>query len=164
MWRPINFVEEYRAMYNSQDVTRHRPQQGFTLIELLITVTIVGILAAIAIPAYTDYTFRAQVTEVIAAMARDKTELTEYYSDRGRWPASRDDVWMSTKASSQYLVADPELIQDPRAVRYEVQLSPTVKGKIVLEAIFVEGLIYDWICRTSTQEPFPNKYLPASCR
>jgi len=139
-------------------------QKGFTLIELLIVVAIVGILAALAIPAYQDYLHRARISEVVAAMARDKTVLTEYYSDRGRWPAAYEDVVITTKESSEYLVSDPELIQNPRAVRYNVELSPSVKGKIVLEAIFIDGVIYDWVCRTSTQVTLPLEYLPSSCR
>ena len=63
-------------------------QQGFTLIELMIVVAIIGILAAIAIPAYQDYTIRAQVTEGMNLAAAAKVAATEYWQDRGVFPDS----------------------------------------------------------------------------
>ena len=62
-------------------------QQGFTLIELMIVVAIIGILAAVAIPAYGDYTARAQVSEAMTLTAGLKTPITEYISDNGTYPA-----------------------------------------------------------------------------
>lgn len=62
-------------------------QKGFTLIELMIVVAIIGILAAVAIPAYGDYTARAQVSEAMELTAGLKTPLTEYISDNGTYPA-----------------------------------------------------------------------------
>ncbi|MGZ5598102.1 MAG: pilin, partial [Usitatibacter sp.] len=61
-------------------------QQGFTLIELMIVVAIIGILAAIAIPAYQDYTIRAKVTELINAAGVCKTSVAEYYQTKGAMP------------------------------------------------------------------------------
>ena len=66
----------------------NRLQQGFTLIELMIVVAIIGILAAVAIPAYGDYTARAQVSEAMTLTAGLKTPITEYISDNGTYPAS----------------------------------------------------------------------------
>lgn len=59
-------------------------QKGFTLIELMIVVAIIGILAAVALPAYQDYTARAKVSEIIAQMAGAKTQVTEYYATTGK--------------------------------------------------------------------------------
>ncbi|EMU1085544.1 pilin, partial [Neisseria gonorrhoeae] len=62
-------------------------QKGFTLIELMIVIAIVGILAAVALPAYQDYTARAQVSEAILLAEGQKSAVTEYYLNNGEWPA-----------------------------------------------------------------------------
>ncbi|ENW5767956.1 pilin, partial [Neisseria gonorrhoeae] len=63
-------------------------QKGFTLIELMIVIAIVGILAAVALPAYQDYTARAQVSEAILLAEGQKSAVTEYYLNNGEWPAN----------------------------------------------------------------------------
>ena len=65
-----------------------RVQQGFTLIELMIVVAIIGILAAIAIPAYQDYTIRAQVSEGLNLAGGAKVAVTEYFQDQGVFPTT----------------------------------------------------------------------------
>jgi type IV pilus assembly protein PilA len=67
-------------------------QKGFTLIELMIVVAIIGILAAVAIPAYSDYTARSQVTEAVGLASGYKTGFAEYYADRGIWPSGLTQV------------------------------------------------------------------------
>jgi type IV pilus assembly protein PilA len=65
-------------------------QKGFTMIELMIVVAIIGILAAIAIPAYTDYTIRSQVTEGLNLAAQVKAQVAEFVNQSGNWPADMD--------------------------------------------------------------------------
>ena len=74
-------------------------QQGFTLIELMIVVAIIGILAAIAIPAYQDYTIRAQVSEGMSLAAASKAAVAESFLNRGTPPADRQEAGMTVLPS-----------------------------------------------------------------
>ncbi|HGG8522958.1 TPA: pilin [Neisseria meningitidis] len=73
-------------------------QKGFTLIELMIVIAIVGILAAVALPAYQDYTARAQVSEAILLAEGQKSAVTEYYLNHGEWPANNSSAGVATSA------------------------------------------------------------------
>ena len=77
-------------------------QQGFTLIELMIVIAIIGILAAIAIPAYQNYTIRAQVTEGDSLIGGVETAFDEYYANNGTAPASNKAVGISNVISGTY--------------------------------------------------------------
>jgi type IV pilus assembly protein PilA len=82
-------------------------QKGFTLIELMIVVAIVGILAAIALPAYQDYTIRARVSEAAAAAGACKTAVAEYYASNAALPADTSTAGCSgTSANTQFRVGD----------------------------------------------------------
>ncbi|MBH2145102.1 pilin [Neisseria meningitidis] len=73
-------------------------QKGFTLIELMIVIAIVGILAAVALPAYQDYTARAQVSEAILLAEGQKSAVTEYYLNHGTWPSNNSDAGVATSS------------------------------------------------------------------
>ncbi|ENT1563072.1 pilin [Neisseria gonorrhoeae] len=74
-------------------------QKGFTLIELMIVIAIVGILAAVALPAYQDYTARAQVSEAILLAEGQKSAVTEYYLNNGIWPENNGDAGVASSSS-----------------------------------------------------------------
>ncbi|HFC1858050.1 TPA: pilin, partial [Neisseria gonorrhoeae] len=74
-------------------------QKGFTLIELMIVIAIVGILAAVALPAYQDYTARAQVSEAILLAEGQKSAVTEYYLNHGTWPKDNGSAGVASSSS-----------------------------------------------------------------
>jgi type IV pilus assembly protein PilA len=86
-----------------QEFSMKTVQKGFTLIELMIVVAIIGILAAIAIPAYSDYTTRAQVSEGPELAAALKANISEFYSDRGTWPANNAALGITLPIAGKYV-------------------------------------------------------------
>ncbi len=82
-----------------------KAQQGFTLIELMIVVAIIGILAAIAIPAYQDYTIRSQASEGPALAGGLKTSIAEFYADRGAWPANNAAIGINNLVEGSYVAS-----------------------------------------------------------
>ena len=81
---------------------RKKLQAGFTLIELMIVIAIIGILAAIAIPAYQNYTIRAQITEGLTLADGWKTAIAEYYANTGVMPASINNLAGTTQSVGKY--------------------------------------------------------------
>ncbi len=102
-------------------------QQGFTLIELMIVVAIIGILAAIAIPAYQDFTIRAQVSEGMSLASSIKTASSEFYQDRGTWPANNAALGMGT-ITGKY-VSDVVVTAGSIDVTYGVQANSNIAGQ-----------------------------------
>ena len=142
-------------------------QKGFTLIELMIVVAIIGILAAVALPAYQDYTVRAKVSEVVLAASTCKNTITEAYQQRaGSLPAANQwgcefesgaSVGPTTYVASIATNANGD-------IRVEVRnLSPIPDGKFVqLSPTVASGGLVGWKCGPGAD--FPPKFLPNSCK
>ncbi|HEX3837016.1 MAG TPA: pilin [Steroidobacteraceae bacterium] len=106
-------------------------QKGFTLIELMIVVAIIGILAAIAIPAYQDYTVRSQVTEGLNLASAVETGVAEYYANTGSFPPTNSEagigVGVGSAPSGKY-VTDVEIAAGGITVTYGNQVNANITG------------------------------------
>ena len=142
-----------------------KKQQGFTLIELMIVVAIIGILAAIAIPAYQDYTIRAQVSEGLSLASGSKTAVAEYYQDRGVFPTSNLEAGVSAPAAIFGKYATSVTVTDPGVITVVYNQPGTNAllvgaGNLVMTPTGNVGSV-SWECTAST---IPNKWLPSACR
>ncbi|HEZ3621459.1 TPA: pilin [Neisseria meningitidis] len=108
-------------------------QKGFTLIELMIVIAIVGILAAVALPAYQDYTARAQVSEAILLAEGQKSAVTEYYLNHGTWPKNNTSAGVAS--------------------------SSTIKGKYVKEVTVANGVITATMLSSGVNKEIQGKKL-----
>ncbi|MCG8371331.1 MAG: pilin [Proteobacteria bacterium] len=140
-----------------------KKQQGFTLIELMIVVAIIGILAAIAIPAYQDYTIRAQVSEGLNLAGGAKAAVSEYTMDRGSFPISNSQAGISDADDilGKY-VSEVEVQSDGSIeVTYGREVHNTIDGDTLTLSPFTNAGSIQWTCSSSTID---DKHLPAACR
>ncbi|MAC34439.1 MAG: pilus assembly protein [Haliea sp.] len=150
-------------------------QKGFTLIELMIVIAIVGILAAIALPAYQDYTVRAKMSEPVAVLAEAKTTIAEYYAANGNVPPDAAESGINTNpdtdiVASLYYTSTGGLPLITVGIKGNVipdQATDNAVG-FSLSGTTMSSNRLAWVCKRTTTTGVSGsveaKYLPANCR
>ncbi|HFA1031193.1 TPA: pilin [Neisseria gonorrhoeae] len=157
-------------------------QKGFTLIELMIVIAIVGILAAVALPAYQDYTARAQVSEAILLAEGQKSAVTEYYLNNGIWPKDNASagVASSDKIKGKYVQSVTVTNGVVTAKMLSSGVNKEIKGKRLSLWARREAGSVKWFCGqpvtrdkddndavkdvTGNDGKIDTKHLPSTCR
>ena len=135
-------------------------QQGFTLIELMIVVAIIGILAAVAIPSYQDYTKRAHVSEGLSLSGAAKTQVAEYYGSEGTWPTSNTDAGLASAVSITGNAVDSISVGGSGTILITYNTKVSNGATLQLTPNDTGGGI-TWLCNTGTVQ---SKLRPSNCR
>ena len=138
-------------------------QKGFTLIELMIVVAIIGILAAIALPAYQDYTARAQMSEAMVLADGQKGAVTEYYADKGVFPGSNASAGIANASDISGKYVQQVGVSGAGVITASMRTSNVAAGisgvSLTLTPTAGSGSV-SWACTSSASA----KYIPAACR
>ncbi|HUH57265.1 MAG TPA: pilin [Pseudomonadales bacterium] len=144
-------------------------QKGFTLIELMIVIAIIGILAAVALPAYQDYTVRAKISEAIGFGAAAKTAVTEHVISQDAWPDNNTEAGLALEASITSPVVAGVLVSKV-GTNGLITISLTNSGlgeasgkKFTLTGETTPAGV-SWTCAPAGTDGIAAKFLPSSCR
>lgn len=144
-------------------------QKGFTLIELMIVVAIVGILSALALPAFQDRTARAQVVEALTLAEAQKSAVVEYYATEGSFPSNNAEAGIPETISGKYVnsvvIADNGVITATMKGSDE-DIATDIAGKTLklTPTDPAETGTYTWECARGDNNGIENDYLPTTCR
>jgi type IV pilus assembly protein PilA len=152
-------------------------QKGFTLIELMIVVAIIGILAAIALPAYQDYTIRSQVSEGPQLSAGLKQAMAEFYADRGVWPATTSEAGFTSPITGTYVSGITQANGIITIAYNTTKANKNIRGNTlqIVGAPNINGDIA-WVCGNAAVPTghsaagagamggFSEKHVPSACR
>nr|WP_101079058.1 pilin [Neisseria meningitidis] len=142
-------------------------QKGFTLIELMIVIAIVGILAAVALPAYQDYTARAQMSEALTLAEGQKSAVVEYYSDNGTFPNSNTSAGIaaSNEIKGKYVasvkVEGNASVASITATMNSSNVNKDIEGKTLVLVGKQNSGSFSWECKKGSVD---EKFLPSTCR
>lgn len=148
-----------------------RTQHGFTLIELMIVVAIIGILAAIAIPAYQDYIARSQASEAMQLLGGAKAPMAEFFGDKGRWPVGPGSVMGNLAGKYVEAIYYSNAPIEPTSLSLSITalyrsdgVSKLLKGRTMAYETTNGGAF--WVCSpgANPSSAINPRYLPASCR
>lgn len=172
----MSISERLFPPFTLKEIEMKRIQQGFTLIELMIVVAIIGILAAVALPAYQDYTARSKVTEVMLQLDNCKTGVSEFIQANGVFPADADAAGCSSTVTTKYMAAGLAVdsatgkitsgaIQNVAkgADTKLIFLQPTTDAARKTAMKAATDPIQGWSCGTNAAST-DYKFFPASCR
>jgi type IV pilus assembly protein PilA len=151
-------------------------QKGFTLIELMIVVAIIGILAAVALPAYQDYTIRAKMSEAVLAASACRTTITESYASGNSAAANAWGCEASAVGGASKYVTSVATTVDGNVAVVVQGIGSAVDGKAISLTPFLNATtamavatdlskpVFKWVCGPKTTNGVAAKYLPSSCR